>query len=129
MRLAVWLIERPRWFKRTLLIINDLAMLTIALWLAYSLRWSQLYVPFAFAHWMLFAAAPVIGVVTFHLRGLYKLVTRYIGPEGTTRSHYDMFVRSLEAVGRHEVVSRWENARRALRDICERAPDCELHQQ
>ena len=32
MRFAVWLIERPRWFKRTLLIINDLAMLTIALW-------------------------------------------------------------------------------------------------
>ena len=28
MRLAVWLIERPRWFKRTLLIINDLAMLS-----------------------------------------------------------------------------------------------------
>ena len=24
MQLAVWLIERPRWFKRTLLIVNDL---------------------------------------------------------------------------------------------------------
>ena len=31
MRLAVWLIERPRWFKRTLLIINDLLMLSLAL--------------------------------------------------------------------------------------------------
>ena len=35
MRLAVWLIERPRWFKRTLLIVNDIVMLSIAMWAAY----------------------------------------------------------------------------------------------
>jgi len=45
MRLAVWLIERPRWFKRLLLIVNDLALLTLAVWLAYTLRLSRLYVP------------------------------------------------------------------------------------
>ena len=45
MQLAVWLIERPRWFKRTVLIFNDLLLLTLALWVAYSLRLSQLYVP------------------------------------------------------------------------------------
>ncbi len=95
MRSAVWLIERPRWFKRTLIILNDLVMLTLALWLAYSLRWSQPYVPFTFAHWMLFAAAPIIGVVTFHLRGLYKLVTRYIGPEGTTRIYVAVIIAVL----------------------------------
>lgn len=95
MRSAVWLIERPRWFKRTLIILNDLVLLTLALWLAYSLRWSQLYVPFTFAHWMLFAAAPIIGVITFHLRGLYKLVTRYIGPEGTTRIYIAVIIAVL----------------------------------
>jgi FlaA1/EpsC-like NDP-sugar epimerase len=85
MRSAVWLVERPRWFKRILLIVNDLVMLTIALWAAYSLRLSQFYVPESFGMVVLFAAAPIIGVITFHLRGLYKLVTRFIGPEGTAK--------------------------------------------
>jgi UDP-N-acetylglucosamine 4,6-dehydratase len=85
MSLAVWLIERPRWFKRMLLIINDFLMLSIALWAAYSLRLSQLYVPEDWSILLLMAAAPVVGVIVFHMRGLYKLVTRFIGPEGTTR--------------------------------------------
>ena len=48
MNAAVWLIERPRWFKRIFLIVNDIAMLTIALWAAYSLRLSRFYVPESF---------------------------------------------------------------------------------
>lgn len=95
MRLAVWLIERPRWFKRTLLIVNDLAMLTLALWLAYTLRLSHLYVPPTPAKWMLFVAAPIVGVVVFYLRGLYKLVTRFIGPEGTTRIYLAVIVAAV----------------------------------
>ena len=95
MRLAVWLIERPRWFKRTLLIINDLAMLTIALWLAYSLRLSQLYVPDDLPKVLLMAAAPVIGVAVFYMRGLYKLVTRFIGPEGTTRIYIAVIIATV----------------------------------
>ena len=85
MRLAVWLIERPRWFKRALLIVNDIAILSIALWAAYTLRLSRLYVPEGLDKWLLLAAAPIIGVFVFYKRGLYKLVTRFIGPEGTTR--------------------------------------------
>ena len=80
MRLAVWLIERPRWFKRLLLIVNDLGLLTLAVWLAYTLRFSHFYVPESLDKWLLLVAAPVIGVVVFHMRGLYKLVTRFIGP-------------------------------------------------
>ena len=95
MRLAVWLIERPRWFKRTLLIINDLAMLTIALWLAYSLRLSQLYVPDTLPKVLLMAAAPVLGVAVFYMRGLYKLVTRFIGPEGTTRIYTAVIIAAV----------------------------------
>jgi UDP-N-acetylglucosamine 4,6-dehydratase len=95
MRFAVWLIERPRWFKRTVLIINDLAMLTIALWLAYSLRLSQLYVPDTLPKVLLMAAAPVIGVVVFYMRGLYKLVTRFIGPEGTTRIYVAVIIAAV----------------------------------
>jgi FlaA1/EpsC-like NDP-sugar epimerase len=95
MRFAVWLIERPRWFKRTVLIINDLAVLTLALWLAYSLRLSQLYVPDTLPKVLLMAAAPVIGVVVFYMRGLYKLVTRFIGPEGTTRIYVAVIIAAV----------------------------------
>ncbi len=95
MRSAVWLIERPRWFKRTLLILNDLAMLTIALWVAYSLRLSHLYVPDTVPKVLIMVAAPIIGVITFHVRGLYKLVTRFIGPEGTTRIYVAVIIAVL----------------------------------
>ncbi|HMK41779.1 MAG TPA: nucleoside-diphosphate sugar epimerase/dehydratase [Methyloceanibacter sp.] len=95
MRFAVWLIERPRWFKRTVLIINDLALLTIALWLAYTLRLSRLYVPPSLDKWMLFVSAPIIGVIVFYIRGLYKLVTRFIGPEGTTRIYLAVIIAAV----------------------------------
>ena len=95
MRSAVWLIERPRWFKRIFLIVNDMALLTVALWAAYSLRLSQFYVPESFGMILLMAAAPIIGVITFHMRGLYKLVTRYIGPEGTTRIYVAVIIAVL----------------------------------
>jgi FlaA1/EpsC-like NDP-sugar epimerase len=91
----VWLIERPRWFKRTLLIINDFVLLTLALWAAYSLRLSQLYVPETLPKVLLMAAAPLIGVAVFHLRGLYKLVTRFIGPEGTTKIYLAVIIATV----------------------------------
>lgn len=95
MRFAVWLIERPRWFKRALLMVNDIVMLSIAVWGAYSLRLSQLYVPEGLDKWLVIAAAPVIGVVVFHMRGLYKLVTRFIGPEGTTRIYVAVIIAAV----------------------------------
>jgi UDP-N-acetylglucosamine 4,6-dehydratase len=95
MRSADWLIERPRWFKRIFLIANDMALLTVALWAAYSLRLSQFYVPESFGMILLMAAAPIMGVITFHMRGLYKLVTRFIGPEGTTRIYVAVIIAVL----------------------------------
>ncbi len=95
MRLAVWLIERPRWFKRALLMINDLALLSLAIWGAYTLRLSHLYVPPTFNKWLLLIAAPLIGVAVFYMRGLYKLVTRFIGPEGTTRIYVAVVIAAM----------------------------------
>ena len=95
MRLAAWLIERPRWFKRTLLITNDLLLLTLAIWAAYTLRLSRLYVPPNFEKWVLLVAAPLIGVAVFYVRGLYKLVTRFIGPEGTTRIYIAVVIAAV----------------------------------
>jgi FlaA1/EpsC-like NDP-sugar epimerase len=95
MRLAAWLIERPRWFKRTLLITKDLLLLTLAIWAAYTLRLSRLYVPPNFEKWVLLVAAPLIGVAVFYVRGLYKLVTRFIGPEGTTRIYIAVVIAAV----------------------------------
>ena len=39
-----------------------------------------------------------------------------VAPGGDLRPHYDTFVRSIEALGRHELASRWENAKRTIRD-------------
>jgi FlaA1/EpsC-like NDP-sugar epimerase len=74
---------------------NDMAMLSIALWAAYSLRLSHAYVPDSTTMWALMAAAPLIGVITFHMRGLYKLVTRFIGPSGTTRIYIAVIIAVL----------------------------------
>jgi FlaA1/EpsC-like NDP-sugar epimerase len=95
MRLAVWLIERPRWFKRLLLIVNDLALLSLAIWAAYTLRLSRLYVPPTLDKWLLLIAAPLIGGAVFYMRGLYKLVTRFIGPEGTTRIYVAVIIAAM----------------------------------
>ncbi|MEZ5873295.1 MAG: nucleoside-diphosphate sugar epimerase/dehydratase [Hyphomicrobiales bacterium] len=95
MKLAVWLIERPRYFKRTLLMVNDFVMLSIALWAAYSLRLSRFYVPESLEILLLMLAAPVVGVLVFYWRGLYKLVTRFIGPEGTTRIYMAIIIAAV----------------------------------
>jgi UDP-N-acetylglucosamine 4,6-dehydratase len=95
MSLAVWMIESPRWFKRMLLILNDFVMLAIALWGAYSLRLSQLYVPETLEILLLMLAAPLVGVLVFYWRGLYKLVTRFIGPEGTTRIYTAVIIAAV----------------------------------
>ena len=39
-----------------------------------------------------------------------------VSASGRARPHYEPFVRSLNALGRHELASRWEAARRTIRD-------------
>ena len=95
MNFAVWLIERPRWFKRMLLIGNDFVMLGIALWAAYSLRLSEFYIPETWQILLLMLAAPLVGVCVFYWRGLYKLVTRFIGPSGTTQIYIAVIIAAV----------------------------------
>ncbi len=66
MNFAVWLIERPRWLKRTVLIANDFVMLGIALWAAYSLRLSRIYIPETWQTLLLLLVAPAVGVFVFY---------------------------------------------------------------
>ena len=79
------LIRFPRWTKSSLLISNDFALLSFALWAAYSLRLNILYVPPDRTTLLLFILAPAIGVTTFYVRGLYRLVTRYFHNEAAGR--------------------------------------------
>ena len=71
-----------RYQKRVILAVSDFLVLGLALWLAMSFRLGELYVAPSRELFLLFCAAPTIGVATFFQLGLYRLVTRYIGGQG-----------------------------------------------
>ena len=50
-----------------------------------SLRLGEPYVPPSWELFLIFCAAPAIGVATFFQLGLYRLVTRFIGSLGAVR--------------------------------------------
>ncbi len=84
-RLRTWLVEQSRLGKRTILFANDFLLLLVAVWLAFSLRWGRGYVPENGTMWLLVLAAPMTGVAVFHITGLYRLVTRFLGHSGSLR--------------------------------------------
>jgi len=80
------LVALPRYSKRAMLGVNDFILLTFAVWAAFSLRLNAFYVPPNWSVALLLLAAPLIGILTFHTFGLYKLVTRFLGPLGVRRT-------------------------------------------
>ncbi|MGE0630250.1 MAG: polysaccharide biosynthesis protein [Hyphomicrobiaceae bacterium] len=84
-RLREWLIDLPRPWKRAILAVNDFLLLTLAVWLAISLRHGKLYIPQDIGQTLLLLAAPASGVAIFAWFGLYRLVTRYITIRGSSR--------------------------------------------
>ncbi|MFO1173563.1 MAG: nucleoside-diphosphate sugar epimerase/dehydratase [Hyphomicrobiaceae bacterium] len=78
-------VNLPRYPKRLLLIVNDFLLLTLSLWAGFSLRLNELYVPPDLPFSLVLLAGPIIGLATFQSLGLYRLVTRFIGPQGATR--------------------------------------------
>lgn len=79
------LLEQPRIVKRALLMLNDLLLLALASWLAFSLRWGRPYFPDNSVLWMVMLSAAPIAVGVFHALGLYQLVTRFLGSRGALR--------------------------------------------
>ena len=79
------LIRQTRSAKRAILMVVDLALLSVAVWVAFSVRLAEVYVPANAALWLVLACAPVIGVLVFHFCGLYRLVTRFLGYRGALR--------------------------------------------
>ena len=76
------LVALGRYQKRVILAASDFLVLSLALWLAMSVRLGELYVAPSWELFLIFCAAPAIGVATFFQLGLYRLVTRYIGGQG-----------------------------------------------
>ncbi len=84
-RLSAWLIGRGRYEKRALIVATDIAVLSLALWLAFTLRYGLGYRPDTWKFALLTAAVPVLGVAAFAQAGLYRMVTRYIGGRAIDR--------------------------------------------
>lgn len=73
-----WFVTRSRYVKRTITLLFDLAVISFALWLAFSLRLGELYWP-AVSTWWLFAIAPLVAIPIFIKLGLYRAIIRYLG--------------------------------------------------
>ncbi|NQZ52967.1 MAG: polysaccharide biosynthesis protein [Piscirickettsiaceae bacterium] len=73
-----WFLSRSRSMKRLITLSVDLIAIVIALWMAFSLRYSELYLPPQEQFWI-FALAPITAIPVFIRFGLYRAVVRYIG--------------------------------------------------
>jgi FlaA1/EpsC-like NDP-sugar epimerase len=76
--LGEWFIALPRPIKRVISISVDVVAVTVALWLAFSLRLGEFYSPPEMQLWI-FLLAPMIAVPVFIKFGLYRAIIRYIG--------------------------------------------------
>ena len=68
----------PRYAKRLIVLCADLVLLPLAMWVSFSLRLGELYVPRDGIIY-LYLAVPVIAIPIFIRFGLYRAIIRYIG--------------------------------------------------
>lgn len=80
-----WLIQRSTRSKRLIVVAVDVLILTFAIWLAFYLRLDRFVVPETAKEWITILAAPVLGVVGLRYAGVYRLVTRDMGPDSLRR--------------------------------------------
>ena len=71
--------------KRALLVACDIAVLSLCLWAAFTLRYGWGYRPDTWKFGIFTALVPVLGVAAFAQAGLYRMVTRYIGGHAINR--------------------------------------------
>ena len=77
-QLSQWFLSRPRFVKRLITVSTDFVVIIVALWLAFSLRYSELYWPPQDQVWI-FLLAPIVAIPIFTRFGLYRAVIRYLG--------------------------------------------------
>ena len=71
-------LELPRLHKRVISVFADLSLLSLALWLAFSLRLNHFYLPQGWRSYFVFGATVAITIVAFVRLGLYRAVIRYM---------------------------------------------------
>ena len=84
-RFRNWVLNLPRAQKRVILVLQDMLLLSLALWLAMSVRLNDFYWPDSAILAAMLLAAPVLSAATFGWFGLYRQVTRYLGAGGIGR--------------------------------------------
>ena len=72
------ILNLPRYAKRLIVLCVDLVLLPLAMWVSFSLRLGELYVP-RDGIILLFIAIPAIAIPIFIRFGLYRAIIRYIG--------------------------------------------------
>lgn len=73
-----WFLTRPRVVKRVITVTVDFIAAIFSLWLAFSLRYSELYIPASNQLWI-FLLAPAVAIPIFIRSGLYRAIVRYLG--------------------------------------------------
>lgn len=94
-RFGTWLVELPRYTKRTLLVVFDFVALAFVAWAVVSLRYGFFVPPGNPSFGLLLLAAPVITTATLAFAGFYRLVTRYIGDRGHTEIFVSVWISVL----------------------------------
>jgi FlaA1/EpsC-like NDP-sugar epimerase len=69
----------PRRSKQALMVAIDVILSIVSLWLAFSLRFEQFFVPWSWNQGLIFLLAPLLSVPIFIRMGLYRAVFRYSG--------------------------------------------------
>lgn len=72
------LLSLHRYQKAVVVALMDTLLVMLALWIAFSLRLGEFYLPIG-KQWWLFFCAPLVAVPVFIRLGLYRAVIRYIG--------------------------------------------------
>ncbi|MGM3388267.1 polysaccharide biosynthesis protein [Stutzerimonas stutzeri] len=79
-KLRCRLVHLPRRYKRLIQVLTDVALVWIALWLAFSIRLGSFsFVDPLGGHAWLFGIAPLIAIPFFIRFGMYRAVMRYFG--------------------------------------------------
>jgi len=78
MKLYFTLSKLPRRGKQLIMLASDIVLIELSLWLAFTIRLEQLYVP-TLGTGLLFALAPLLTVPIFLRFGLYHAIIRYLG--------------------------------------------------
>jgi FlaA1/EpsC-like NDP-sugar epimerase len=77
-RLAYWFLGFSRPIKATVMVGADILITMLALWVAFSLRLDEWYIPES-KIWILFCISPIVAIPIFIKVGLYRAIIRYIG--------------------------------------------------